>query len=467
MSASNAISSSLALDSQLLSGTGSVGFTTTGSFTAASSSLSSRTTQIESVYATTGSNSFRATQSITGSLTVTGQIVAQTLNVQQVTSSIVYSSGSNVFGCDLNSRQTFTGSVNITGSLIVNTTGPELQVNNNGVIIGNLLTDNHSITGSLRITGSNVIITGALSGTSATFSGNLNLQGAVTRNINFYDSSNTNINAQIQYDQIASNSGQLLFGTNNAGTFATRLTIANTGAATFSSSISTGTLSLSGGTIQSSGNYYIGTNNANFIQFYTSNQDRMIITSGGDVSINDTTANTYGRLQVTGASSSGITLALTNPAAAAAGVGSSIWFLGTTGYNTQGIISTGYDGASVTAAYMAFSTRGPSTTERMRITSVGNLEMRPIIFSGVANNAVQTILSSMGKGTWLVSVANDVDSSDGYSAMLWVRTNEIIQMQVFRVDSMVFSYTNQDLKIQKTSGFTATLYVTAIRMAAS
>jgi hypothetical protein len=39
-------------------------------------------------------------------------------------------------------------------------------------------------------------------------------------------------------------------------------------------------------------------------------------------------------------------------------------------------------------------------------------------------------------------------------------------MQVFRADSMVFSYTNQDLKIQNTSGFTATLFVTAIRMAA-
>ena len=70
-------------------------------------------------HATTGSNSFRATQSITGSLTVTGQIIAQTLNVQQVTSSIIYSSGSNNFGCDLNSRQTFTGSVNITGSQTV------------------------------------------------------------------------------------------------------------------------------------------------------------------------------------------------------------------------------------------------------------------------------------------------------------------------------------------------------------
>jgi hypothetical protein len=83
-----------------------------------SSSLSTRTTQIEQVYATTGSNSFRATQSITGSLTVTGQIIAQTINVQQVTSSIIYSSGSNVFGCDINSRQTFTGSFYQTGSVV-------------------------------------------------------------------------------------------------------------------------------------------------------------------------------------------------------------------------------------------------------------------------------------------------------------------------------------------------------------
>ena len=90
-----------------------------GSYNTFSGSASTRVTQIENVYATTGSNSFRATQSITGSLTVTGQIIAQTINVQQVTSSIIYSSGSNVFGCDLNSRQTFTGSVLITGSLTI------------------------------------------------------------------------------------------------------------------------------------------------------------------------------------------------------------------------------------------------------------------------------------------------------------------------------------------------------------
>ena len=109
--------SATASNAELLSGTGSVGFTTTGSFTTMSGSVSSRVSQIETVYATTGSNSFRATQSITGSLTVTGQITAQTLNVQQVTSSIIYSSGSNVFGCDLNSRQTFTGSFYQSGSI--------------------------------------------------------------------------------------------------------------------------------------------------------------------------------------------------------------------------------------------------------------------------------------------------------------------------------------------------------------
>ena len=147
----NADSASLAQNSLLLQGTGSIGFATTasllavsssqqqisaslltltasytalsssytalsGSYNTYSSSVSTRTTQIEQVYATTGSNSFRADQSITGSLVVSSTITAQTLVVQTVTSSIVYSSGSNIFGNQLANTQTFTGSVNITGS---------------------------------------------------------------------------------------------------------------------------------------------------------------------------------------------------------------------------------------------------------------------------------------------------------------------------------------------------------------
>jgi len=166
------------------------------------------------------------------------------LNVQQVTSSIVYSCGSNIFGCSTSDVQQMTGSVRITGSLNVignacmtSICSPSIV---GGTVSGTTIYGSTAICGGV-ICGGATTLTGALSGTSATFSGNLNLQGAVTRNINFYDSSNTNINAQIQYDQISSNSGQLFFGTNNAGTFATRLTISNTGAATFSSSVNIGT----------------------------------------------------------------------------------------------------------------------------------------------------------------------------------------------------------------------------------
>ena len=157
----NADSASLAQNSLLLQGTGSIGFATTASFNAVSSSqqqISASLLNVVANYATTGSNSFRANQSITGSLVVSSTITAQTLVVQTVTSSILYSSGSNLFGNQLSNTQTFTGSVNITGSLTVNTTGTEFQVTNNGVVLGNLLTDNHSVTGSLRITGSQYIL---------------------------------------------------------------------------------------------------------------------------------------------------------------------------------------------------------------------------------------------------------------------------------------------------------------------
>ena len=81
------------------------------------------------IFATTGSNSFNGSQVVTGSLTVTGQVVAQTLNVQQVTSSIVFSSGSNIFGNSLSNTQQFTGSVSVTGSLTVNGV---MSLNNDG-----------------------------------------------------------------------------------------------------------------------------------------------------------------------------------------------------------------------------------------------------------------------------------------------------------------------------------------------
>ena len=82
-----------------------------GSFTTLSSSLASELLK-------------NTTDTLTGDLTVTGTLTAQDLHVQEVTSSIVYSSGSNIFGSSSSDIQTIYGSVGIgtnnpTGSLDV------------------------------------------------------------------------------------------------------------------------------------------------------------------------------------------------------------------------------------------------------------------------------------------------------------------------------------------------------------
>ena len=68
----------------------------------------------------TNSASYAATSSYADDFKVAGTLTAQTIVVQTVTSSVIYSSGSNVFGNDLSNTQVFTGSVKITGSLAVN-----------------------------------------------------------------------------------------------------------------------------------------------------------------------------------------------------------------------------------------------------------------------------------------------------------------------------------------------------------
>ena len=113
--------------SSVLTFTGSA-LTRLGALEAATSSLYSYTSSLNnktSSFATTGSNTFIGTQTITGSVlqsgsfTTTGTIIAQTINVQQVTSSIVYSCGSNIFGTSISNTQQLTGSVGITGSLTI------------------------------------------------------------------------------------------------------------------------------------------------------------------------------------------------------------------------------------------------------------------------------------------------------------------------------------------------------------
>jgi len=168
-------SASYASNAELLDGLNSTVFTLTSSFTAQTASFTAFTSSINSFsasiltytsslntktssFATTGSNTFIGTEIISGSLTIsgsgtpftlntdvleitgslivtgsttitgsllqsgnyttTGTITAQTINVQQVTSSIVYSCGSNNFGTAIGNTQVFTGSMFITGSTL-------------------------------------------------------------------------------------------------------------------------------------------------------------------------------------------------------------------------------------------------------------------------------------------------------------------------------------------------------------
>jgi hypothetical protein len=64
----------------------------------------------------TGSLGVTGSVSVSGSITATGTLTAQTLVVQTITSSIVYSSGSNIFGNQLTDVQQMTGSLRVTGS---------------------------------------------------------------------------------------------------------------------------------------------------------------------------------------------------------------------------------------------------------------------------------------------------------------------------------------------------------------
>ncbi len=100
-----------------------------GSIVAPSSSFSTRVTTNETninsltsfsgSYATTGSNTFVASQTIQGDLTVAGTGSFDHFTTIYVSSSVIYQSGSTKFGDSMDDTHTFTGSLSITGSATI------------------------------------------------------------------------------------------------------------------------------------------------------------------------------------------------------------------------------------------------------------------------------------------------------------------------------------------------------------
>jgi hypothetical protein len=202
---------------------------------------------------------------------VTGQVVAQTLNVQQVTSSIVYSSGSNIFGNSLANTQQFTGSVSVTGSLAVagalssgtlTINGADNRINSgnelrfyrtdnaiytrlyDGGNTDGFVLDNRNGEGfSFQAAGTNqlrIASTGA-----ATFSGNLTTNGKLTVSQASTDFVAEIINTQnatpyglrIKDAASGANNYPLFSVSNNAGSVEYFRVNSGTGTATFSSSV--------------------------------------------------------------------------------------------------------------------------------------------------------------------------------------------------------------------------------------
>jgi hypothetical protein len=244
---------------------------------------------LNGTYATTGSNTFAGIQTVNSNLVVTGSITAQTLVVQTVTSSVVYSSGSNVFGNDIANTQTFTGSVLVTGSItategnflgsgVDGSLGSVVRIsttNTNGNARNWALVNTFDSYGDLnfRIStaqGGNALVSGStiltLSRTgAATFSSTLTTSGKITvngggllldlnggsdtflrvtgnrgngdnlhiANIEFYNSFSSRLVGEMRGITGAggtqSNSGQLVFYTNDNGTYAERMRISSGG----------------------------------------------------------------------------------------------------------------------------------------------------------------------------------------------------------------------------------------------
>ena len=99
-------------------------FATTASYAVSASITTNAVTSSHALNAVSSSFATTAvTSSFANAFTVAGTLTATTLVVQTITSSVLYSSGSNIFGNSLSNTQLMTGSVGITGSLSVNGTG--------------------------------------------------------------------------------------------------------------------------------------------------------------------------------------------------------------------------------------------------------------------------------------------------------------------------------------------------------
>ena len=119
----------LDLPSNIVSASAQIASEISGSFSLASSSLASRITSNDTDITAANSNiatlnaatsSYllnNANQTLTGNLVVTGDLTAQKFNTELVSSSIIFESGSTIFGNSADDIHAFSGSLKVSGSI--------------------------------------------------------------------------------------------------------------------------------------------------------------------------------------------------------------------------------------------------------------------------------------------------------------------------------------------------------------
>ena len=253
------------------------------------------------------SSSYASTSSYATNFNVSGTITATTLVVQTVTSSVIYSSGSNVFGNSQANTQTFTGSVLITGSLNIINSG-SLFVSTSGFIgMNTTQSGNSTLTiAPLRTPGVAFQVIADKDGRTTSFytSDFVNATAGSSLRMGFLTGSG-NTSASIQayntgentYGSLLLNSGGGNVGINTTNP-ATKFHVLGAIRSQDSRGGSLAAVEIYGG--DSSYNPYISVDQSNPLTIITGAAERMRIASNGLVSINNTVASSNYKLGVSG-----------------------------------------------------------------------------------------------------------------------------------------------------------------------
>lgn len=222
-----------------------------------------------SAAASATSASYAVTSSYADAFTVKGQITAQTLVVQTITSSVEYSSGSNVFGNSVSNTHRFTGSLLVTGSATI--TGlAQTNTSNGNLYIGNAAT----VSNGVGIYATNTAVTAPIP---------LELKGSTIQLTSYNGGSNVSAlqitgSGAATFSNSVAATNAILDGT---GTYI--LTLNNSSQDTRLAFSNSGTQNLQISTSNSQVNIYGATNIP--MLFYTNATERMRITNGGLVGI--------------------------------------------------------------------------------------------------------------------------------------------------------------------------------------